>query len=129
MTEQPLQPKPERLSRSALWERHHGFYVREGVGVWTRNVVPRYITTNRFIARAYAEVVAAYLQDCREIGLHSASSKEAVAFIVELGAGSGQFSFYFLQQFAEINKELMSNVNFRYVMTDISPSTIEYWHA
>jgi len=126
--EQPLQPEAGRLSRSALWERHQGFYVREGPGVWTRNIIPRYITTNAFIAHAYAEVIAAYLQDCRETGLHS-DSEEAPAFIVELGAGSGVFSFHFLQQFAEINKESNSNVSFRYVMTDISQPTIEYWQA
>ena len=128
MIEQSLQTEPGRLSQSALWERQQGFFLREGAGIWTRNLVPRYITTNPFIARAYAEVVTAYLEDCRELDLDSASSK-APAFVVELGAGSGQFSFHFLQHFAGINKELISRGGFRYVMTDISQSTIEYWQT
>ncbi|HET6975850.1 MAG TPA: SAM-dependent methyltransferase [Pyrinomonadaceae bacterium] len=126
MIEQTLQTEPGRLSQSALWERQQDFFLREGAGIWTRNLIPRYITTNAFIAGAYAEVVSAYLEDCRDNGLHPASSE---AFIVELGAGSGQFSFHFLQHFAGLNKELMPTVRFRYVMTDISQSTIDYWQA
>ncbi|HZI47964.1 MAG TPA: SAM-dependent methyltransferase, partial [Pyrinomonadaceae bacterium] len=128
MIEQPLQTEPGRLSQSALWERQQSFFLREGSAIWTRNLVPRYITTNPFIARAYAEVVTAYLEDRREAEPDSPTSEDP-AFIVELGAGSGQFSFHFLQHFCDINKELTSRGGFRYVMTDISHSTIDYWRA
>jgi RimJ/RimL family protein N-acetyltransferase len=124
--EQTLQTEPGRLSHSALWERQQDFFLREGAQIWTRNLIPRYITTNSFIAGAYAEVVTAYLEDCRDNGLHSASSE---AFIIELGAGSGQFSFHFLQHFAALDKELTRTCRFRFVMTDISQSTIDYWQA
>jgi RimJ/RimL family protein N-acetyltransferase len=122
MIEQALQTEPGRLSQSSLWERQRDFFLREGAGIWTRNLVPRYITTNPFIARAYAEVVAAYLEDCRE----SDASREAPAYIVELGAGSGEFAFHFLRHFTKLRPE---SPGFRYVMTDISQSIIGFWQT
>jgi len=125
MIEQALQTEPGRLSQSSLWERQQDFFLREGAGIWTRNLVPRYITTNPFIARAYAEVVAAYLEDCGE----AEGSREAPAYIVELGAGSGEFAFHFLRHFTRLHSESPGGSGFRYVMTDISQSTIGYWRT
>jgi hypothetical protein len=89
--------EPRRLSASRLWEIQRRYFEQAGVGAWSGGTVPTYVTTNAFIARAYARVVAAYLRDRRQAGYCGAAEP---AYIVELGAGSGRLAYHFLKRLA-----------------------------
>src|SRR2546423_9384940 len=99
----PLEP-PRRLSRSALWQMQRNFFARQGVEAWRQGIVPHYITSNPFIANAYAKVVFGFLRDCRSaINQHQAADfpvidPEQPVYLIELGSGSGRFAFHFLKK-------------------------------
>jgi hypothetical protein len=47
----------QRLSASLLWRLQQGFYDAQGAQAWSAGIVPHYITSNTWIADAYAKVV------------------------------------------------------------------------
>ena len=106
------------------------FYERKGIDSWSQGVVPHFITCNAFIGRSYAKVLHGYLKDC----LHSAAKnpidpKEPL-YIVELGAGSGKFSFYMLKALDELQKVCdFPWENIIYVMTDFTEKNFKFWQA
>src|SRR5687767_11731598 len=95
-----------RLSHSRLWRLQRAFFEQHGIEAWTQGTVPHYITCNTFIADAYAKVVRAYL------GEAARSDDASPIHIVELGAGSGRFAWYFLKRFLPSPRPIV------YVMTD-----------
>ncbi len=113
-----------RLSESDLWQRQKHFYCREGVGAW-QGKVPFYATSNAFIANAYAQVIAAYMQDV----LASSPERGAMTFpIVEVGAGPGIFAFHLVQRLSELLALLDEpRLNFRYVLTDVAERNLDFW--
>src|SRR5436309_14545098 len=61
--------EPRPLSQSLLWKIQRNFFKQQGAAAWGEHIVPFYITTNPFIANAYAQVVLGFLRDC-----HAATS-------------------------------------------------------
>ena len=53
-----------RLSESLLWRLQKNFFESQGLQAWTTGIVPHYITSNGWIADAYAKVVLGWLRDC-----------------------------------------------------------------
>ena len=50
--------------------------------------------------------------------------------MVELGTGTGQFSYYLLKALFELKEtwgDSVENINFCYVMTDFTENNIDYW--
>jgi tetratricopeptide (TPR) repeat protein len=123
-----------RLSHSRLWNLQRRYFDRAGIEAWRQSVVPHFITSNSYIANAYARVVLAFLKDWRYQssivnGQWSPTQGERLV-ILELGGGSGRFAFHFLQKFLPLrNLSLMKDVPFTYVLTDFSERTIGYWQA
>lgn len=124
----------QRLSRSLLWHFQRTFFDQQGVEAWRQGMVPFYVTSNPFIAQAYARVVFGFLRDCY------AARDEAAGFapldlsqpiyIVELGAGSGRFGAYFLKRLLDFMKHpILNDVRVQYVMTDFTERNIAYWQA
>jgi tetratricopeptide (TPR) repeat protein len=112
-----------RLSESMLWDLQRDRYNEGGIQAWARGNVPQTITTTPYIARAYARVVLGYLRDMAE----QLVATQPV-YIVELGAGSGRFGYRFVRRFADLlERSSLSHKRFKYLMTDVSPSIIEYW--
>ena len=113
-----------RLSQSYLWQILRTYYKEKALDAWKDSKVPFHITSNPFIAYAYAQVVCGYLQDL-------ATNSEILARplpIVDLGAGSGAFAFHFLTQFNQLYKQFSEPaVSFVYVMTDFAASTVDSW--
>lgn len=105
------------LSQSMVWRIQRTFYGDQGVEAWTRSNVPQGITTSPNIARAYAHVVSAFLKD-----IESSVDPAQPVYIVELGAGSGRFAYRFLKYLTQ-----QPVPRFVYVMTDASPSVVEFW--
>ena len=44
----------QRLSRSLLWQLQRRYFAQAGLDAWRSGTVPHYVTSNPFIARAYA---------------------------------------------------------------------------
>lgn len=60
---------------------------------WSNAVVPNFVTSNAFIARAYANVIAGLLRDLFDpCGSRRGDSAQPV-YIVEVGAGHGRLAF------------------------------------
>lgn len=122
----PPPDAPVPLSASPLWQRLRGFYHAEGVNAWAGRV-PHYVTNNPYIANSYANIIIRFVQDCARAGAYDSSEP---IYVVELGAGSGTFSFYMLKRLAELRDALVpAHVKLVYVMTDFTPTNIEYWRA
>lgn len=114
----------KRLSQSMLWELQRRYFTEEGPKAWGAGAVPYYITSNPFIARAYAHVVLAFLKESLEAG----ADKEEPFYLLELGTGSGRFSFFFLKELSSLIKRIRPTPpKFCYVMTDFVEKNIEFW--
>lgn len=125
-----------RLSESIVWQLQRNFYNRHGIKAWSQGTVPHYVTSNPFIAKAYAEIVFGYLRDCVAITDHAPDAAfpqldpHQPVYIIELGAGSGRFSYHFLQSFLQIwQGSSLASLPIKYIMTDFSEPLIEYWQS
>jgi hypothetical protein len=122
------------LSQSVVWRQQRDFYARRGLKAWTEDLVPAYITNNPFIAEIYAGIVAGFLDDCiKHDPAQSGSlplSAENPLRILELGAGTGKFSYLFLRKLTELlrARKLAPQVA-RYRMTDCSESLLADWQV
>jgi tetratricopeptide (TPR) repeat protein len=105
------------LSQSMVWRLQRTFYGDQGIEAWSRSNVPQGITTSPNIARAYAHVVHAYLED-----IQPSLDPEQPVYIVELGAGSGRFAYRFLKALTR-----HQTPKFVYLMTDAIPSVMDFW--
>ncbi len=113
-----------RFSQSKLWQAQRSYYDQQGIDAWV-DEVPFYVTSNPVIADKYASVTARFLQDWVE---RDPQSLQHTFYIVELGAGTGQFSFYFLKRFLDLLQRYRADgIKFCYVMTDFTNNNIDYW--
>ncbi len=113
------------FSESKLWDWQRGYYNAKGVEAWSSNEVPFEITSNPFIASSYANVIVRFIQDYSK---QNPETAQEPFYILELGAGTGQFSYYLLKALLYLLSELdMNNVNIRYVMSDMSKKNINFW--
>lgn len=122
-----------KLSESLIWGLQREFYNRNGTSAWSSGAVPFYITNNAFIARAYAEVVIAYIRDllASQQGAANADSHtldlEHPLYIIELGAGSGRFGYLFMKHLDELKHALgLKRVKTCYVMTDFTERNLDF---
>jgi hypothetical protein len=118
----PLESR-RRLSESILWRWQRSFFERRGVRAWSAGTVPHHITSNPFVADAYARVVFGFLRDAKVAGIDRAQP----VHVVELGAGSGRFGYLFLKKLLRLCREsAVGDVAFRYVMTDFAEQNVEH---
>jgi tetratricopeptide (TPR) repeat protein len=128
--------RERRLSESLLWQAQRKYFHREGVGAWRTNTVPHYITNNPALARAYADVVYGFLRDCESSGRGSDGSEcqsldtKQTLYILELGAGSGRFGFFFLRVLAGLMRQrFLGNWKVRYILSDFTDSNLHFWRS
>jgi len=100
-----------RLSESSLWRLQRRYYERMGPDAWSSATVPHYITSNPYIAGAFADVILAWGSD---LGVPIT--------VVELGTGSGRFSYTLMQR-------LGWEAPITYVMTDFAERNIAAWRT
>jgi len=116
----------KRFSNSALWVAQREYYDTEGIEAWAGDV-PFYVTSNPFIANTYANVIIRFIQDYLRKDPQSASKP---FYILELGTGPGQFSYYLLKTLLEIQNKLgLNDVKIRYVMSDFTENNIQFWET
>ncbi|GBG28841.1 Hsp70-Hsp90 organizing protein 1 [Hondaea fermentalgiana] len=116
-----------RFSESVLWDMMRRFYADQGVDAWSLGIVPHFITCNAFIARSYAKILQSYLSDLHAKGAVDPSEP---VYIVELGVGSGKFSFLLLKALVERMEAMYGDdppVRFKYVLTDFCETPFAFW--
>lgn len=105
------------------------FYDRKGVESWSQGIVPHFITCNAFIGRAYAKVLLGFLRDCKQPNAKLPLDSSEPLYIVELGAGSGKFSFFMLKAINELSGLLnFPCTKLVYVMTDFTWNNLKFWN-
>lgn len=118
------------LSQSVIWRLQRDFYAHRGLKAWTEDMVPSYITNNPFIAEIYAQIIAGFLDDCLQSAQGGPLSAEHPLRILELGAGTGKFSYLFLRKLtALLRAQRIAPELLRYSMADCSESLIADWRA
>jgi tetratricopeptide (TPR) repeat protein len=133
--DEPADPAPtactleenQRLSASRLWRWQRQYFEEQGVEAWRRSIVPHYVTCNPVIAAAYARVVFGYLRDLvRESHLGFDATRPL--HVLELGAGSGRFTYHFLKKFVPmLQRSALSHLRVKVVMSDFSARNIAFW--
>jgi SAM-dependent MidA family methyltransferase len=124
MSETIILQKNTAFAKSDLWKLQRRFFEEQGIMAWN-NKVPYHITSNPGIANAYANIIIRFIQDC--INQEKYNPLEFF-YIIELGAGSGKFSFYTIQCLFDLFKQFeMQDVKLKYVMTDFTLSNIDFW--
>lgn len=114
------------FDRSMLWDLMLRFYSMKGTDAWLEGVVPHFITSNAFIAERYAKIIHGYLSDCVAAG--SISSNDPV-YIIEIGAGSGKFTFLLLKALFEFPLPAIPLSNLIYVATDFTEENRRSWET
>lgn len=116
----------KRFSASALWRMQREYFDKEGINAWV-NQVPFYITSNPFIAKSYAEITVAFIRDWVQ---QHPESKQHPFYIMELGTGSGRFSYYVVKTILSLLKNLgMEDITICYVMSDFTKHNVKYWET
>lgn len=114
------------FSESALWRLQREYFDQEGINAWV-NQVPFYITSNPFIADCYAEIALSFIRDYLT---KQSEAKQHPFYLMELGTGSGRFSYYIVKTLREkLDKLGMTDVKFCYVMSDFTKNNIKYWET
>ncbi|MEM6456485.1 MAG: SAM-dependent methyltransferase, partial [Acidobacteriota bacterium] len=114
---------PVRFSRSHLWALQRAYFERTGVDAWRKNVVPHYVTSNPFIAQAYAQQIIGFLRDLQARGL----AGDNPVYILELGGGSGRFTFQVLYAlYDRMMRSSLRHVKLRYVFTDFAEKNLAF---
>lgn len=113
----------KQFSQSLIWQLQRNFFSQQGADAWRNAIVPHYITSNPFIARAYAKVMIGWLRDIADM-----LDTSQPVYIVELGAGSGRLAYHFLKFFfGYIEKSNLRDIPITYVMSDYAQSTLDFW--
>src|SRR5207245_6227421 len=117
---------------SVSWALQRNFYAQRGLKAWNEDLVPSYITNNPFIAEIFAGIVAAFVQDCMSSAQHGyqSLSPDNPLRILELGAGTGKFSYLFLRKLTALMqaRKIPPQV-VRCSMADCSESLLAEWRA
>lgn len=113
-----------RFSELSIWDNQKKYYAEKGIDAWAHDV-PSYVTCNPFIACQYAWTSINFIRDWVQENPHASQHP---FYIIELGAGTGQFSFYFLKQLMHFKKLFnCESLNIKYVMTDVTASLFDFW--
>jgi tetratricopeptide (TPR) repeat protein len=120
-----------RLSESLLWQLQRNFFDLRGVQPWTEGVIPNYITSNTYIANAYAKVVFGWLRDWHGVERSSTDARppldyEEPIYIIELGCGLGRFAYLFLNKFLNrLRLSTLKDLRITYVMSDVGDMNLD----
>lgn len=137
---------PTPLRDSALWRLQRAFYETKGVNAWSEAIVPNFVTTNSFIARAYAKVILGLLRDTFEVPPTPSRRRGSAAstpagvdptkpvYIIEIGAGHGKLGYLIVETLLRYRaffppSAVPSGLPFKYVLTDAFPGMVEAWRA
>ncbi len=110
------------LARSPLWQLNRIYHAERGPAAWSSGELPDYISSNPYLAHAYARVALTFLRERAALG------HEGPDLLVELGAGSGRFGFHFLRALLPAwRAEFGEERRLRYIMTDACAALLPAW--
>lgn len=113
----------QRFSQSIVWKWQRTFFSQQGAQAWSKGTVPHYVTSNPYIAQAYAHLILGWLHD-----IVDQLDPSQPVYIVELGAGSGRFAYHFLVTFFEFfDKSALQDITICYVLTEFNKATRDFW--
>ncbi|CAN0082126.1 unnamed protein product [Ectocarpus sp. 6 AP-2014] len=92
------------LRDSIMWKLQREYYTAHHVQCWEKMVVPCFVTSNSFIARAYARILVGFMRDWFLFSGRADQSEPLL--ILEIGAGHGKFSCLVLQHLLEMREFL-----------------------
>ena len=116
-----------RLSQSLLWQIERNYFDRQGIKAWNTGTVPHYVTSNPFIAKAYAKVIFNHIRDCRNNAENPLDLTQPI-YILELGSGSGRFAYHFLKKFHSFfPHSTLKEIPVTYIMSDFTSQNLDYW--
>ncbi|OJJ17859.1 hypothetical protein BKI52_28790 [marine bacterium AO1-C] len=111
------------FARSPLWQLQRQYFQETNINAWRTGDVPHYITSNPHMASTYAQLLLAFFRD-----LHHKRKTQETVYIIELGAGSGRFSYCLLKSLTHLLENTSFNAPpFVYVMTDFVEETLNFW--
>lgn len=116
----PLFEKPGRLSESLLWNLQKRYYVLNGAEAWQSGAVPSHMSTNSFVAWAYAQVIDGFIRDT--------GTPDSPVTIVEMGAGTGRLAYLITRNLLAMDGGNRAG-RFRYIMTDFAHGIIDAWRS
>lgn len=120
-----LEPADRPLRRSALWDLQARYYEDCGTQSWDTGAVPNWITSNGFIANAFASAILYGIRDLVDAGRIDPSQP---VYILELGAGTGKLAFLVLRRILDrISVAKIGRHQVKYIMSDFSTSPFEAW--
>jgi tetratricopeptide (TPR) repeat protein len=115
-----------KFSESCLWKMQREYFDQAGINAWV-NQVPFYITSNPYIAYCYARTTLSFIQD---IIKSNPQARQHPFYILELGTGSGRFSFYVIKAIGELQTLLgLEDISICYVMSDFTKNNIKYYET
>lgn len=118
--------KDKKFSDSYLWSFQREYFDREGIDAWVKDV-PHYATSNPFLANCYANMTLRLAQDWVK---KYPEAKKHPFYIMELGTGSGQLSFYILKKLKQLKRQWkLEDINICYIMTDFTESNLKFWDS
>lgn len=115
----------KRFSESCLWAMQRDYFHEQGINAWVKKV-PFYVTSNPSIANCYANLIVNFVQDWIE--KHPEASTQPF-YVLELGTGSGCFSFYTRKRITALCDALGIDAPIIYVMTDMTENNLKYWDS
>lgn len=108
---------PVPLLDSQLWDLLADSYRVQGPEAWARGL-PRQVTTNPWLARAFARVVHGVLVDV--------GPGQRVE-IIEVGPGPGRFAFLFLQALgALVERSSLPCADYRLTLLELAPKNVAF---
>lgn len=111
-----------------LWKLMMSFYDRKGPDSWSQGIVPHFITSNTFIGKSYAKVLHGFLRDSMSSTAKMPVDPSKPLYIIELGTGSGKFSYFMLKALEEMQAVCQFPLQkIIYVMTDFTESNFNFW--
>eukprot|EP01038_Epipyxis_sp_PR26KG_P006670 gene6670-9152_t len=117
-----------QCSKSHLWKLMMSFYHRKGPESWSQGIVPHFITCNTFISKSYAKILHGFIRDCLSPNSKMKLDPNEPLYIIELGAGSGKFSYFMLKALEEMQEVCDFPLNkIVFVMTDFTEKNFVYW--
>lgn len=118
----PILQNMTRFDQSIIWSLLHRFYMEAGPEAWSNKIVPQRSTSNAFCADTYASIVASFFKEL------VAEGNSQPPLIIELGGGSGRFSWQFLNRLFNYHFAGSNDCPaFTYLLTDGSTKNIENW--
>lgn len=126
MTKKVLIEQNKRFSKSYLWQLQREYFEKEGINAWVSQV-PFFVTSNPVVANCYATQVVHFIKDCLN---KNPEARKHTFYLMELGTGSGQVSFFIQKKLHEMLHELkMDDIKICYIMSDFTESNIKYWET